>query len=102
VTAIGIFLLLGTVMALLAGSTLVWRGTFLDRMWTLNPRAYDELAPMGKPVGLLFLSLAVALALAAIGWLKRRRWGWWLAVAVMEWRFWATSLTFSLAALHRG
>ena len=82
-TAIGIFLLFGTVMAFLAGATLVWRGTFLDRMWALNPRAYDELAPLGKPVGLLFLSLAVALALAATGWLKRRRWGWQLAVTII-------------------
>jgi len=82
-TAIGIFLLFGTVMAFLAGITLVWPGTFLHRMWALNPRAYDELAPLGKTVGLLFLSLAVALALAATGWLKRRRWGWQLAVAII-------------------
>ncbi len=82
-TAIGIFLFFGTVMAFLAGTTLVWRGTFLDRIWALNPRAYDELAPLGKPVGLLFLSLAVSLALAATGWFKRRRWGWQLAVAII-------------------
>jgi hypothetical protein len=82
-TTIGIFLLFGTVMAFVAGITLVWPGTFLDRMWALNPRAYDELAPLGKTVGLLFLALAVALALAAAGWLKRRRWGWQLAVAII-------------------
>ena len=57
--------------------------TALDRMWVLNPHAYDELAPLGKPVGLLFLLLAVALTLAGIGWLKHRRWGWQLAVAVI-------------------
>lgn len=61
----------------------VRRGTALDRMWALNPRAYDELAPLGKTAGLLFLSLAAVLALAAIGWLKRRRWGWQLAVAII-------------------
>jgi ABC-type antimicrobial peptide transport system permease subunit len=82
-TAIGIFLLFGTAMAFLAGTTLIWRGTFLDRMWALNPRAYDELAPLGKPAGLLFLSLAVALILASTGWFKRRRWGWRLAVAII-------------------
>ena len=38
---------------------------------------------MGKTVGLLFLSLAVALTLAATVWLKRRRWGWQLAVAII-------------------
>ena len=82
-TAIGIFLFFGTVMAFLTGATLAWPGTFLDRMWALNPRAYNELAQLGKPVGLLFLSLAMALAFAATGWLKRRRWGWPLAVAII-------------------
>jgi hypothetical protein len=52
-------------------------------MWALNPRAYDELAPLGKPAGFLFLSLAVALILAGTGWLKRRQWGWRLAVAII-------------------
>ena len=52
-------------------------------MWALNPHAYDALAPVGKTVDLLFLSLAVALALAATGWFKRRRWGWQLAVTVI-------------------
>jgi hypothetical protein len=81
--AIGVFLLFGATMAAVAGITLVWRGTALDRMWALNPRAYNELAPLGKAVGLLFLSLAVALAIAGIGWLARRRWGWLLAVVII-------------------
>jgi hypothetical protein len=81
--AVGIFLFVGAVMASLAGITLAWRGTALDRIWTLNPRAYSELAPLGKPIGLLFLSLAAVLAIAATGWLKRRRWGWQLAVVII-------------------
>ena len=70
-------------MASLAGFTFVWRGTALDRIWTLNPRAYGELAPFGKPIGFLFLSLAVALGIAGTGWMKRRRWGWQLAVIII-------------------
>jgi hypothetical protein len=53
VTAIGIFLLFGTITAFLAGTTLAQPGTFLDCAWALNPSANDELAPMGKTVGLL-------------------------------------------------
>jgi len=49
----------------------------------LNPRAYSELSPSGKPMGLLFLSLAAALAIAGTGWLKRRPWGWQLAVVII-------------------
>jgi hypothetical protein len=81
--AVGIFLFFGAIMASLAGITLVWRGTALSRIWTLNPRAYSELAPLGKPIGLLFLSLAAALASAGTGWLKRRRWGWQLSVVII-------------------
>ncbi len=82
-TAMGIFLLFGAVMASLAGATLLWRGTALDRMWTLNPRAYKELAPLGKLVGIPFLMLGVTLAVACMGWFKRRVWGWRLAVAII-------------------
>lgn len=82
-SVIGIFLLFGTCMAFLAGATLLWPGTFLDRIWALNPHAYNQLAPLGKAVGVAFLSLAVALALAATGWFNRRRWGWQLAVAII-------------------
>jgi hypothetical protein len=82
-TAIGIFLLFGAVMASLAGATLLWRGTAFDHIWTLNPRAYKELAPLGKVVGIPFLMLGVLLAVACMGWFKRRVWGWRLAVAII-------------------
>jgi hypothetical protein len=82
-TAIGVFLLFGATMACIAGVTLVQRGTVLDRVWTLNPRAYRELAPFGRTVGIPFLLLAVALAVSGLGWLKRQRWGWQLAVLII-------------------
>jgi hypothetical protein len=44
-TAIGIFLFFGAIMASLAATTLLWRGTVLDRVWALNPMAYKQLAP---------------------------------------------------------
>ena len=66
ITAIGIFL------ACLAGTSLTWRGTALDRMWALNPRAYKDLAPFGKAVGIPFLLLGVTLAIAGVGWLRHR------------------------------
>jgi hypothetical protein len=70
-------------MAATAGITLVWPGTFFDRLWTLNASAYTRLAPLGRVVGVPFLILAAALALAATGWFKRRVWGWGLAVAII-------------------
>ncbi len=82
-TAVGVFLFFGAIMAALAGTTLVWQGSPLDRVWSLNPRAYKELVPFAKAVGIPFLLLAVTLAVAGIGWFKRRRWGWMLAVALV-------------------
>jgi len=78
------FLFFGAAVACLAGLTLVWPGTVLDRVWALNPRAYAELAPLGRSVGIAFLLLAVALAVAGRGWVKRRRWGWQLAAAIIS------------------
>jgi hypothetical protein len=82
-TAMGIFLVFGACMASLAGLTLAFPGTALDRIWLLNPRAYKQLAPLGKVVGAVFLLLAIALATAAAGWFKRRVWGRRLAIAII-------------------
>ena len=62
---------------------MVWKGTALDQMWRLNPLAYQRLAPFGKLVGIPFLVPSALLALAAVGWFKRRRWAWWLTVALI-------------------
>jgi hypothetical protein len=81
--AVGIFLFFAAIMASLAGTTLVWRGTTLDRLWILNPRAYKELAPHGKAAGIPFVFLGVTLVVAGMGWFKRRLWGWRLAVSII-------------------
>lgn len=70
-------------MASLAGVTLTWRGTALDRIWALNSRGYQHLAPFGGKAGVLFLVLAVILFASGIGWLKRRPWAWRLAVMII-------------------
>jgi hypothetical protein len=82
-TAIGIFLFFGAIMASLAATTLLWRGTPLDHFWALNPTAYKQLAPQGGTFGILFLLLGVGLTTAGIGWFRRRLWGWRLAVAII-------------------
>jgi hypothetical protein len=82
-TAIGIFLFFGAIMAILAATTLLWRGTALDRVWTLNPGAYKQLAPLGRWVGIAFLLLGSALSTAGLGWFRHRLWGWRLAVVII-------------------
>jgi hypothetical protein len=82
-TAFGIFLLWGATMASLAGTTLTWPGTVLDRVWVLNPTGYKQLSPFGSKAGILFITLAVVLAAAGIGWLKRLLWAWRLSIAII-------------------
>jgi len=83
-TAVGIFLFFGAAMASLAATTLLWRGTILDRIWAINPKAYRQLAPLGGIVGGLFLVLAMSLVTAGIGWFRCRLWGWRLAVGIIS------------------
>ena len=84
-------------MAAIAGFTLVWRGTALDTVWTLNKAAYRELLPAGRSVGCLFLLLSITLVAASVGWFKRRLWGWGLAVGVIS-----TQVAGDLVNLVRG
>jgi hypothetical protein len=95
--AIGIFLFFGGVMAGLAATTLLLPGTPLDRAWTLNPTAYQQLSPSGSKIGILFLFLAILLVLSGVGWFKRRLWGWRLAVAII-----ATHVLGDITNLVRG
>lgn len=81
--AIGIFLLWGAAMATLAGITLVFPGTLLDRIWVLNPVGHAGLTALGRGVGFLFPLLGLTLAAAGIGWLKKRHWGWILALLLI-------------------
>ena len=96
-TASGVFLFFGAVMASLAGTTLIWRGTLLDQMWVLNAPAYRQLAPFGKTVGVPFLALSAAMAAAGVGWFGRRLWGWRLAVVII-----ATQIVGDLVSIFMG
>lgn len=96
-TAIGVVLFFGAVMASLAGTTLIWPGTLLDRIWVLNASAYRQLAPFGKMVGVPFLVLGTALTAAGVGWFERGLWGWRLTVVII-----ATQLLGDLVSIFMG
>lgn len=95
-SAMTAFLLFATAMATLAGTTLARPGTALDRIWALNPDAYSRLVPLGRAVGAAFLLFAAVLLVAAIGWARRRFWGWILTVVII-----ATQLLGDAANLIR-
>ena len=82
-TAMAVFLVFGATMATLAGITLLFPGSFLDPIWRLNPEAGEQLRQLGPGIGIAFLGLGAAMVAAAIGWIRRRFWGWALAVIII-------------------
>jgi hypothetical protein len=100
--AINVFFFMGAVMASLAGTTLIWRGTLLDHMWVLNAPAYRQLAPLGKTVGVPFLVLSAALVAAGVGWFGRRLWAWRLAVIIIATQVLGDLVSISMGHFGRG
>jgi hypothetical protein len=94
---IGIFFIFGAFMAAYAAVTLIWPSTFLDLLWALNKQAHAALLLHARAAGPLLLILSAALAAAAIGWFRRRRWGWLLGVIIV-----AINAVGDLANLVRG
>jgi len=97
ITAIGLFLVFGSGMAALAGIMLIRPGTVLDRLWSLNEIAHEELGKVGSYLGPLFLALSITLAGDAVGWFRRRLWAFHLTVAVI-----VTQIAGDLVNLARG
>jgi len=81
--AMGVFLFFGATMATLAGITLIWPGSALDPMWKLNPEAGEKLRQLGRGIAVPFFGLGLAMVAAGVGWVRRRAWGWGLAVVVV-------------------
>ena len=94
---IGIFFIFGAIMAAYAAITLLRPGTFLDALWALNPRGHAELAPFSKIAVPAFIVLSGALAATAVGWLRRRYWGWVWGISII-----GINATGDLVNLARG
>jgi hypothetical protein len=82
-SAIGLFFVFGATMAAYAAVTLLEPGTALDRLWALNRTGHAQLALLGKTAALGFVGLSAMLAAAAVGWFRRRPWGWILGITII-------------------
>lgn len=100
--AMGVFLVFGAVMTTLTGTTLIWRGTLLDRIWALNATAYSRLVQHGKTIGIPFLLLGVIMTTASLGWFWRREWGWRLTVAIITMQVLGDLVNASLGDIVKG
>lgn len=82
VVVIAGFLFFAAAIALVTGTSLLFPNPGWNRMWSLNPAAYAAFVSLGALAGFLLLTLAVIAGAAGAGMLLRRRWAWWLAVAL--------------------
>ena len=83
IAGLGILWIFAALMAALAGLSLIWRGSALERIWTLNKPAYATFSPLANVVGPLFLMFSALMVFTSIGWLRRKLWSWRLATAVL-------------------
>lgn len=88
------FFIAATIVAALASFTMLVTGTAVERIWKLKEHGYHQMLHHRVPIGVGFALLAVLLALAAIGWARRRRWGWLLSALIF-----GVNLAADLAAL---
>ena len=94
---IGSFLAFACMMAGLAGTMLLWPGTILDRLWSLNQPAHAALARFGTVSGLFFLTLGGVLLTTAVGWFRQRLWAWRMALVILF-----TQVVGDFVSLFRG
>jgi hypothetical protein len=76
------FLFAATANAVVVSVSLLFPNPLLDRLWELNKPGAAAFRSMGKISGVLLLALGIATAAAGRGLLRRRKWAWWLAVAL--------------------
>jgi hypothetical protein len=70
-------------MSGLAMLSLIWPGSRLDVLWRLNPAGHDALRSLGGLAVVLMATLSTACTLTVVGLLTCRRWGRWLAIALL-------------------
>jgi hypothetical protein len=80
---LAVFSAAAAILLVVTGLSLLIPGGPLDVIWGMaeNKRAF--LLPYGGLVGPAFLLRAIVSVVASVGCYRRRRWGWWIAVAAL-------------------
>jgi hypothetical protein len=82
ITALSLFFAFGTTMSGLAALSLI-PGSALEPIWRLNPRGHEGLRALGPLAIVLMASVSLVCLAAAFGLWLGRRWGWWMAIAIL-------------------
>ena len=82
VSVVAAFLCAASAMAVVAGVSLIFPHTVLDRLWELNKPGAAAFRAMGSISGALLLLLGSGTSAAAVGLVRGRKWAWWFAVVL--------------------
>ena len=80
---LAVFSAAAAVLLVVTGLSLLFPGGPADVIWRAAESKHALLLPHGGLVGPAFLLLAVVSVVASVGCYRRRRWGWWIAVAAL-------------------
>ena len=83
ITALGWFFVFGTVASGLSLISILNPGGPLEPMWRLNPRAHEQFSHMGLWAALLLAPVCLACGASAYGFLKGKRWGYWMGISLL-------------------
>lgn len=78
----GIFFALASCITAATAFSLLVPGSVLDVMWRIKPHEHEQLLSAGVAAIAGFFALSMIMATASVGTFLRRRWGWWLALAI--------------------
>lgn len=76
------FLFAATAIAAVVGTSLLFPGPLLDRLWDLNPQGAALFRSIGRASGVLLWALGAGTCAAALGLLRGRKWAWWFAIVL--------------------
>ena len=83
ISALSIFFLAGALISLTASASLLFQGSFIEPMWSVNPRAHAHLLDLGPWGAVLLFVVSISCAMAAIGLWRRAAWGHKVAVGLI-------------------
>ena len=81
--ALVILFVIGTCASFISAVSLIFPGSFLEPIWSLNPNARAGFTRIGSAAIWLMIAVCIACLFTAIGLWLGRRWGYWLAVLML-------------------
>jgi len=83
IAVLALFSFLAAIVSITSAVSLLVPGSWLEPMWSVNPRARSTFASMGPWAVVLLTLVSAACVGAAIGLWRRRLWGYRLAIAAL-------------------